>query len=163
MARYKDLCSGLFWLIFAIAMYKASFELKVLTIGAATTSFVGSGFMPRLVAVAIVFFSLLIIYRGLKTAFSKPTSEICRHDSLVAEYLPVLVSVGLLAVYILLLEKAGFVAMTIIYLFGQMMILATPEHRRPVLFLILALSCALVIYYTFREVFYLLLPESRLF
>ena len=163
MARYKDLCSGLFWLTFAIAMYKASFELKVLAIGASSTSFVGSGFMPRLVAVAMVFFSLLIISRGLKTVFAKPTEEKRRNSSIVAEYLPVLVSVGLLSAYILLLEKVGFVAMSVIYLFGQMMILAAPEHRRPVLFLMLALVCSFVIYYTFREVFYLLLPESRLF
>lgn len=163
MARYKDLCSGLFWLIFAIAMYKASFELKVLTIGASSTSFVGSGFMPRLVAVAMVFFSLLIIFRGLKSAFAKPAEEKHRSCSIAVEYLPVLVSVGLLSFYIFLLEKAGFVAMSVIYLFGQMMILAAPEHRRPVFFLIIALVCSFVIYYTFREVFYLLLPESRLF
>ena len=163
MARYKDLCSGLFWLTFAILMYKASFELRVLAIGAATTSFVGAGFMPRLVAVAMVFFSLLLISRGLKTIFDKPKTEECRPSSLWAEYLPVLVSVGLLAAYILLMETVGFVAMTIFYMFGQMMILATPEHRRPVLFLLIALACSFAIYYTFREVFYLLLPESRLF
>ncbi len=47
MASYKDLFGGLFWLGIAVVMYSASFEMKTLAIGAASTSFVGSGFMPR--------------------------------------------------------------------------------------------------------------------
>ena len=66
MARYKDLCGGLFWLTIAVVMYNASFEMKTLAIGASSTSFVGSGFMPRLVAFAMAFFSLLVIWRGIK-------------------------------------------------------------------------------------------------
>ncbi len=81
----------------------------------------------------------------------------------MVEFLPVLVSAGLLALYILLMEKVGFLITTVLYLFGQMMILAAPEHRRPLMFLFISLLCAITIYYTFTEVFYLMLPESRLF
>jgi len=163
MARYKDLCGGLFWLTVAVVMYSASFEMKVLAIGASSTSFVGSGFMPRLVAFAMAFFSLLIIWRGIKALRSVQATEHCSGNSLFAEYLPVIVSVALLAGYILLMEKVGFLSMTVLYLFGQMLILAAPEHRRPVLFLLIALLCSATIYYTFTEVFFLMLPESRLF
>ena len=78
-------------------------------------------------------------------------------------YLPVIVSLGLLIAYIAFMEMLGFVIMTAVYLCGQMFILATPEHRKPVLFVVISVVSALAIYYTFVEVFQLMLPENRLF
>ncbi len=163
MARYKDLFGGLFWLGIAVVMYSASFEMKTLAIGAASTSFVGSGFMPRLVAFGMALFSAIVIWRGINTLRSTAPANSGAVNTLMVEFLPVLVSAGLLALYILLMEKVGFLITTVLYLFGQMMILAAPEHRRPLMFLFISLLCAITIYYTFTEVFYLMLPESRLF
>lgn len=163
MARYKDLLGGLFWLGIAIVMYIASFDMKTLAIGAASTSFVGSGFMPRVVAFGMAFFSALVIWRGLKNIRNTKTIDADKCSGLAAEYLPVWVSVVLLALYIVLMEKVGFLITTVVYLFVQMMILAAPEHRRPLMFLVISLICSIAIYYTFTEVFYLMLPESRLF
>ena len=163
MARYKDLIGGLFWLGIAVVMYIASFDMKTLTIGATSTSFVGSGFMPRLVAFAMAFFSAIVILRGVKNLRNTTTAVTGTSSNTMAEYLPVLVSIGLLALYILSIEKVGFLITTVMYLLGQMMILAVPEHRRPLMFLVISLLCSTTIYYTFTEVFYLMLPEGRLF
>ena len=164
MERYKDVFGGLFWLFVAVAMYFASFNIRVLAIGGGSTSFVGSGFMPRLVAVGMIILSLVIIYQSWKKGRASEPTE-CAEDSLSfhEKYLPVVVSIGLLVVYIAFMEMLGFVIMTAVYLFGQMFILATTEHRRPVLFLVVAIVSALAIYYTFVEVFQLMLPENRLF
>lgn len=163
MERYKDIVGGVLWLGVALVMYAASFEMKTLVIGAASSSFVGSGFMPRLVAVLMAFFSALIIWRGFRNLRLSPVSKAGDKINWLPEYLPVAVSVGLLVLYIVLMEKVGFLIMTIIYLFGQMLILSAPDHRRPVMFLIISVLGAVGIYYTFTEVFMLMLPESRLF
>ena len=164
MERYKDIFGGLFWLFVAAAMFVASFNIRVLAIGGGSTSFVGSGFMPRLVAIGMIILSLIIIFQSWKKVRASETTE-CVKDSVSfhERYLPVVVSIGLLVVYIAFMEMLGFVIMTAVYLFGQMFILATTEHRRPVLFLVVAIVSALAIYYTFVEVFQLMLPENRLF
>jgi len=61
------------------------------------------------------------------------------------------------------MEQIGFLIMTSLYLFGQMLILASSEHRKPVMFLFISVISAAAIYYTFVEVFQLMLPESRIF
>ena len=164
MERYKDIFGGLFWLFVAVSMYFASFNIRVLAIGGGSTSFVGSGFMPRLVAVGMSILSLIIIFQSWKKLRASESTECVKASlSFRERYLPVVVSIGLLVVYIAFMEMMGFVIMTAVYLFGQMYILATTEHRRPVLFLILAVGSALAIFYTFVEVFQLMLPENRLF
>ena len=64
MARYKDIFGGLFWLVVAVGMYYASFSIRVLAIGGGSTSFVGSGFMPRLVAIGMAILSLTIMWQS---------------------------------------------------------------------------------------------------
>ena len=164
MARYKDIWGGLFWLVVAVGMYYASFSIRVLAIGGGSTSFVGSGFMPRLVALGMMILSLTIMWQSwqkLKTAQTDAGSN--DELSFREKYLPVLASLGLLIAYIAFMEMLGFVIMTAVYLCGQMFILATPEHRKPLLFVVVSVVSALTIYYTFVEVFQLMLPENRLF
>ena len=164
MARYKDVLGGLFWLVVAVGMYYASFSIRVLTIGGGSTSFVGSGFMPRLVAIGMMVLSLTIMWQSWqKLKFAQTDASSKDSCSFQEKYLPVVVSIGLLVAYIAFMEILGFVIMTAVYLCGQMFILATPEHRRPVLFVVISVVSALAIYYTFVEVFQLMLPENRLF
>ena len=164
MARYKDIFGGLFWLVVAVGMYYASFSIRVLAIGGGSTSFVGSGFMPRLVAIGMVILSLTIMWQSWqKLKFAQTDVNSNEALSFRERYLPVMVSMGLLIAYIAFMEMLGFVIMTAVYLCGQMFILATPEHRRPVLFVVISVVSALAIYYTFVEVFQLMLPENRLF
>ena len=164
MSRYKDILGGLFWLVVAVGMYYASFSIRALKIGSGSTSFVGSGFMPRLVAIGMVILSLTIMWQSWKKLKSAQVDTDNQDScSFKEKYLPVVVSVGLLVAYIAFMEMLGFVVMTAVYLCGQMFILATPEHRRPVLFVVISVVSALAIYYTFVEVFQLMLPENRLF
>ena len=164
MERYKDILGGLFWLLVAVGMYYASFNIRVLAIGSSSTSFVGSGFMPRLVAIGMVILSCIIIWQSWqKNKLAKDSASVNDNCSFRQIYLPVVVSVGLLVMYIAFMEQLGFVIMTAVYLCGQMLILASAEHRKPVLFVVISIVSALAIYYTFVEVFQLMLPENRLF
>lgn len=164
MERYKDILGGLFWLLVAVGMFYASFNIRVLAIGSGSTSFVGSGFMPRLVAIGMVILSCIIIWQSWqKNKLAKDSASVNDNCSFRQIYLPVVVSVGLLVMYIAFMEKLGFVIMTALYLCGQMLILASAEHRKPVLFVVISIVSALAIYYTFVEVFQLMLPENRLF
>lgn len=164
MERYKDIIGGLFWILVAAAMYKASFEIRSMAVGAGSTSFVGSGFMPRLVAIGMMACGSMVIWQGVKK-LRISAGIVCAQDdiSFKERYLPVIASLVLLIVYIAFMEMAGFLTMTVIYLFGQMFILAATEHRKPVMFLLVSAISAAVIFYTFVEVFQLMLPESRIF
>lgn len=164
MERYKDIIGGVFWLVVAVGMYYASFSIRVLAIGTGSTTFVGSGFMPRLVACGMILLSAIIIWQTWKKIHASCDASDGKGQLTARErYLPVFASLALFIVYIALMEFVGFVTMTALYLFGQMSILATPEHRKPVLFIIVAVVGAVAINYTFVEVFQLMLPESRLF
>ena len=164
MARYKDVFGGLFWLIVAVAMYYASFGIRKLAIGGGSTSFVGSGFMPRMVAIGMIILSVTIIWKEWEKIRATGSTACDKEElSLYEKYLPVVVSLVLFTAYIALMETVGFVIMTVIYLFGQMFILAAPEHRKPIMFVVIAVVGAVTINYTFIEVFQLMLPESRLF
>lgn len=164
MERYKDIIGGLFWIIVAAGMYYASFSIKVLTIGSGSSTFVGSGFMPRVVATGMIILGAIIVWQGIKK-LQATQADVCAKEemSFREQYLPVTVSLGLLVVYIALMEQVGFLIMTAVYLLGQMFILASSDHRKPVLFLLISVIGAVVIYYTFVEVFQLMLPESRIF
>lgn len=165
MERYKDIIGGLFWILVAAVMYNASFGIRILAVGSGSTSFVGSGFMPRVIAVGMMIFGAIVVWQGIKKLRASAANTCAKEQGLALrdQYLPVVVSMGLLVLYIAFMEKAGFMIMTAIYLFGQMFILASAEHRKPVMFLVISVVSATAIYYTFVEVFQLMLPESRIF
>ena len=163
--RYKDIIGGTFWVVVATAMYYASFSIRALTIGAGSTGLVGSGFMPRLVAIGMIILGAVVILQGIKKlqASSGDSTSVKEPLSFREQYLPVVVGLVLLLAYVGLLEQVGFMTVTVVYLFGQMYVLAAAEHRKPVMFLVISVISAAAIYYTFVEVFQLMLPESRFF
>lgn len=161
--RYKDILGGIFWVVVATTMYNASFNIRALTIGAGSSGLVGSGFMPRMVAIGMIILGAVVIFQGIKKLQALSGGIVCEKLSFREQYLPVVVSMVLLIAYVGLMEQVGFMIMTVAYLFGQMYVLAADEHRRPVMFLAISIISAAAIYYTFVEVFQLMLPESRLF
>jgi putative tricarboxylic transport membrane protein len=150
----KDIVSGAVLLGLAVAMLAAGLGIKrTLLVG------VGSGFGPSLVALLLAWVSICILARGL-AARSAPAAETREGDRGGGSR--TLATFVLIAVYVALLERVGFLIMTFTYLVGQFLVLAPPGARHLVRFVTVAAIVALVSYYTFVKGFDLMLPAGLL-
>ena len=62
--------------------------------------------------------------------------------------------------YMVLLQPAGFILSTVIYLFAQMMVLAPADKRNPVLFIIVSVAFTAFVFVAFRIGLQQLLPRG---
>jgi|GEM_PF-1029702 hypothetical protein len=152
---YKDLVSGGVLLSVAVLMFWAASKVpRVLALG------IDSGFVPRFLAICLACTCVPILYRGIRELSQRPppsSPDVQRGGGLL-----ILATFLLVAMYIGLLEKIGFLLMTSVYLVGQFSILAGRGHRRPVIFVVAAILVSVAIYYTFVKVFNLMLPAGIL-
>lgn len=152
---YKDLISGGVLLSLAVLMFWAASKIpRVLALG------IDSGFVPRFLAICLAGTCAPIVYRGVRELSQRRSSS--RPDVQRGGGLFILATFLLVALYIGLLEKIGFLLMTSVYLVGQFSILAGRGHRRPVIFVVAAILVSVAIYYTFVKVFNLMLPAGIL-
>lgn len=153
--KYWDLASGIFLLVFSVALFIGAQNVKTLSI-----SSVGSGTFPSFIAVLLAIVSVAIIVGGARKARGpdekqKPVEGKPRMWAVVATF-------AIMASYALLMPKVGFIIMTTVYLFAQMYIMASKEHQRPVVFGIVSVVTSVSVYYLFVLVFNLMLPAGIL-
>lgn len=164
--KYQDVFSGFFLLIVSVAMFLATFSFKALT-----ESQVGPDFMPKIIASMMMILSIIIIVNGLKrakiekestgayqTAEEEGTKSASEDEK--KNLLPVMITLGLMIGYFVLIPILGFLIMTALYLFLQMLLLSHKSNRKIWLFAILSIATSTLIYYVFRSVFYVMLPTG---
>lgn len=153
--KYWDLASGIFLLVFSVALFIGAQNVKTLSV-----SSVGSGTFPSFIAVLLAIVSLAIIVGGANKARGpdekkKPAEGKPRMWAVVATFI-------IMALYAALMPKVGFIIMTTIYLFAQMYIMAAKEHQKPIVFGIVSVVTSVSVYYLFVLVFNLMLPAGIL-
>lgn len=162
VAKYEDVFSGIFLLVVSVIMFFTAYSFEALT-----TSLVGPAFMPQVIAIIMAIFSVVIAVNGFKK--SKAADEeidipaSAEEELIVTEkksYKPVLISLALMIIYVALLPYIGFLIMTSVYIFFQMLILSHVTHRKVWLFLLISVVTSATIYYLFRNVFYVMLPTG---
>lgn len=162
VAKYEDVFSGIFLLIVSVIMFFTAYSFEALTV-----SLVGPAFMPQIIAIIMAIFSVVITLNGFKKSkavvkeIDVPVSA--EEELIVTEkksYKPVLISLGLMIAYVALLPYIGFLIMTTVYIFLQMLILSHITHRKLWLFLLISIITSATIYYLFRNVFYVMLPTG---
>ncbi|EMR07001.1 Tripartite tricarboxylate transporter TctB family protein [Bhargavaea cecembensis DSE10] len=161
--KNKNIQSGIFLLVVSVVMFAATLSFKQLT-----TSQVGPAFMPQIISVLIGLMSIAIIiegYRKVKYGTEGDPEEEGEEDQDTAKevsYRPVILSFVLMAIYVAVMPVVGFLITTMLYMFLQMMILSSKPDRRWMLFAIVSVVASSVIYYVFRNVFYIMLPSGLL-
>ncbi|MEI4769784.1 tripartite tricarboxylate transporter TctB family protein [Psychrobacillus sp. FJAT-51614] len=166
VSKYHDIYSGFFLLIVSAIIFITTFSFKALT-----TSKIGPDFMPKIIAVLIGAFSIIIIVNGYKRmkAMNNEKHSIDLQEVNVKEivpedekesYAPVIITLGLMIGYIVLMPFIGFLIMTSLYLFFQMMVLSHKSNRKNGLFILISVVTSIVIYYVFRSIFYVMLPTG---
>ena len=158
--KYSDVFSGVILLMAAVGMFVTTYSFEALTV-----SKVGPEFMPRVIALLIAVTSIAMIV----SAFNKMRREKIENAQILDEemdssgeksYTSVLVSVLLMVGYFVLMPYIGFLIMTTIYLFLQMLLLSDKSNKKIVLFFAISIVSSLVTYFIFRSIFYVMLPSG---
>ncbi|MDW0116126.1 tripartite tricarboxylate transporter TctB family protein [Sporosarcina thermotolerans] len=161
--KIRDVQSGIFLLVVSVIMFSATLSFKKLT-----STAVGPAFMPQIIAGLIALMAIAIIIQGIRSVKAEREKE-SSADAVVEKdpkdevtYRPVILSFILMAVYVVVLPFVGFLITTAVYMFTQMMILSDKPERRWLLFAVVSVVSSATIYYVFRNVFYVMLPNGFL-
>jgi len=165
MKKLKAIGPGLFFLAISAFLLIDSFKIKIIA-----RSRVSSAVFPRIIGVMMAVLSIALIVSELiklkKTEQIDGSERKEKTNGVVLSKTTriVLVTFALIAVYTIMLTYLGFIIATAIYLFAQIMILATKEQRRRWYFiLVFSVAIDLAIYYSFYYGFSLILPSGKLF
>ena len=74
----------------------------------------------------------------------------------------VCISITSMLVYALCIDAVGFIIMTTLLMFVQMLIISNWKYKKSVSYLIISAGSSVAFYYLFSHVFYLMLPQGIL-
>ena len=151
--KTRDIICSLLFLALGIFMFSQA--LKITSIMGKD---LGSGFMPKVIAVALVLISLLKL---ILTFFEKKQSEEEKSND-NQDSKGGLLTIGALLFYVLTFEILGFIISTSAYLFIQMLIFSDNKNRKPLLFLIISVAFSIATYILFVYVIQKPLPTGIL-
>lgn len=142
------LCAGLFYLILTINLPRKG------TIDAST--------VPYVLAIALCLLGFLQLL-GARKAVRPETDTDDEAPKAAADYPTVLKTLALIAIYIALLEKVGFLITTALYLYAQFIVITPSDQKvKHLSYVIIAVVASVAIYFTFRHGFDLMLPAGFL-
>ncbi|MBE2294120.1 MAG: tripartite tricarboxylate transporter TctB family protein [Phycisphaerales bacterium] len=157
MAKYRDLIGGVFFLAFAVFIYALSYQIHM-----TQADPVGPQFFPRLVALFMGVLALISISRSvLRLRKADPTATAKKGSFSIALLLTAL----LLIAYTLLIEKVGFIILSAIYLYLQILLISPKEELQKhnlVINAVVAIVVPIALYYLFYHAFGIFLPAGLL-
>lgn len=149
--NYRDLGTGLFFMIFAIIMYQQSYSI-VITVHDA----MGPRFFPQLVSILMGILSIILII----TSFNSSLESGKKFENKSS----LLITIIILILYALFLEKIGFIILTTIYLFFQIILLLPKEYIKNRKYLLITGAVSIItpifLYFLFYKVFSIFLPAG---
>lgn len=149
--RTRDIFYSLLFLVIGILLFQQS--LKIVPI---MEKDIGSGFMPKLIAISLILISLIKL---ILTFLHKESEEKAKED---LDNMGGILTIGALLFYVLTFEILGFIFSTAIYLFLQITILSNEKNRRLFLFLGISVGVSITIYMLFVYVINRPLPVGIL-
>jgi putative tricarboxylic transport membrane protein len=160
--KFKDVIAGGFVSLLGLMMFIMSYGIKTIS---GETADPGSAFMPKIGAALLFIFGMGILIEGMQKYRSgrikADTSETVSEKR--RKLRAVLLTLGLIGVYIFLLNIIGFIYATILYLFIQIVVLAPAGKRNAKNYLyfgVIAVVLSVSVYYLFYEVFSMMLPAG---
>lgn len=150
-------------------MFVATFNIEALT-----DSRIGADFMPKIIAILIAIMSIPVIVNGFKgrevvETDSKATiadddevsiSEAQEETINEKSYIDLILTIVLLIVYLILIPILGFLIATSAYLIIQMLIFSEWTIRNVLLYGVISIVTSSIVYFVFRNVFYVMLPAG---
>lgn len=161
-SKHKELIIGCSFALFA-GLYLAGCAM----IPKRSLAMVGAEFVPYLLGYFLLFLAGCQIVTALnarrKTAASDGEAP-PENGEQTGDGIGLLITFGLLCVYIALIEPLGFILASMVYLLCQMTILVPKnEPKRYGLHLVIAIVLPVIAYYVFRSGLNLVLPVGIIF
>ncbi len=164
----KDMVAAIALGAIAIAYWVLSYEIPQ-----AGASQVGPAFLPRVIAALTLLLSVVLAVNSRRPRADHPGTQSQSADDdqakadadAPANYVPVLLTIALLAVYINVLDPLGFVPATAGYLFLQFNVSAPKNRHGPKSqagFAVIAIAFAFAVNYAFVNGFNVMLPQGIL-
>lgn len=147
----SDFYIGLFFLLLSIFIYLHSFNITI-TIHDA----MGPRFFPQLVSICMALLSILLIVKSFSTHnHSSSYSKLNNIPKIIA-------TVFILGCYSLLLNKIGFLILTPLYIFFQIILLLSKNEMKKlkniIICLVISITIPIFLYFLFSRVFSIFLP-----
>ncbi|QGZ31247.1 tripartite tricarboxylate transporter TctB family protein [Stutzerimonas stutzeri] len=153
-------------LLVGALMLGAGLFYLFLTINLPRKGFIDASTVPYVLSVGLCLLGALQLLTAARAthppaAASDPDAE--PSDETPADYPTVFKTLGLIAVYVALMQKVGFPIMTVLYLYAQFIVI-TPRERKVnhIAYIVIAVVSSAVIFVTFRQGFDLMLPTGFL-
>lgn len=159
-----DFITGGVIAIVAAIMFTMTFSFEEF---AGSSVGVGVEFMPRVIAVLMLITAGAIIisaYRNrgkqLKVIDGETGLEVEEEDPNSKNYKKLGISLGAMIIYALLTQFIGFLLASILYLITQMFILSDNDKKKLIVIGIISIVMSVIVYFIFRNVFYVMLPQG---
>lgn len=149
--KTRDIICSIIFLITGVFLFQQSLGIVPIM-----EKDLGSGFMPKVIAVSLVATALL----KLVLIFVQKSSDSNKKED--TDNLGGLLTIGALLLYVLTFEIIGFILSTTIYLFLQTTILSNEKNRKLGIFLAISVGVSIGIYALFVYVINRPLPVGML-
>lgn len=161
MQYKKNLIPGIVLTLFSAGYLAYAAQIEKFT-GSGSTP-LSARFMPYFWGTCLLLLSVILIFRGLKQRNAEIAAGMTQKNTTTArefvrEHYEVILTFVFLAIYIALMESIGFLIMTILFLFGEIVILTPREKRNYLISGIVALVFAFGIDFIFVRLLNVLLP-----
>lgn len=147
----KDVISGIFFMGLGVMIFFSSYTIK-------TNMFsqFSSSLLPRTVA------ALMFMLGTLEVIVSWRAEGADNPAISKKALMQVCISIISMLVYALSIDVVGFIIMTTLLMFVQMLIISNWKYKKSVSYLIISAGSSVAFYYLFSQVFYLMLPQGIL-
>lgn len=161
--KYRNIIAAVAILLISIFMFILSFTVK-----RETMSTIGPGFMPRLVSCGMFLLGLIHLnleWKQMKEE-SREDEQPVLEDNAVKSWPDRIrdcldwLSAGVILCYVLLVGTLGFILSSAIYMFLQMLLLASGEKKNYIKIGLLSVIVPVLVYELFTNYFYLMLPAG---
>jgi hypothetical protein len=151
MRKYIDVVSGSAFLLLGIALYVYTYSIRSFSDASS-----GVTFLPRLVSVLMIGVSVIVIHNGHDRLRRDP------EEGGLPKMHGFFMSLGLVFVYILALERLGFILDTFLYIVVQVGILSGFDRKKMLLGAAIGAVFTVAVYLIFSRLVYIMLPAGIL-
>ena len=153
LKKYGDFIAGLCGIALSVYIFVTGYQ-----IGQMEGKLFGAGFLPKLVAVGLFVCCAILTYRGyiiMRTTQVEPSPYKKNYLGAYGIFL-------LMVLYAVCLKPVGFIISSIVFLFIAILMATKRENWKIFRFLILTVVLVLAVYFVFKGIFEIRLPEGIL-
>lgn len=138
--KMRNTIASVIFLLFGGFMFYASLGIKTVM-----SNDVGSGYVPRFIAILIIITSAIKL---VLTLLNKDPN-FRKKEASNSDLLGGIGTIGLMLLYMMAFNSLGFILSTVCYLFAQMLLLSDSTNRKPILFAVLSIIVPIAVYALF--------------